>query len=573
MGLLLIPLLLSLAASSAANVALAQVKKKLLEIVQEVASKTETTYAEALDKDGKYQMVCPDVLHKCGFDPEATGGERPAQLNFTTPDLEYNPIYGQSVSFQKATVYMTRSADRDSDEVKALQCAAEGLSTDFSRFWKFYGSPTDRYFQMNFFHQGTGSILQYPARMWGKGEDPGAPGHEFSAEAEKRYNSRCIGPKSNDYDVRSRSWYTQSVTGPKDIVLVIDASASMVQHGRDELAKSAAKRIVGALNAGDSISLVTFSSSADVYGMKKQLHQATEGVKEEIYWWIDSITFKGGTNYEAGLTTALDIFRSSKKVTRTCTDTNATTTEHCRRLVMFLTDGQITQGLGIDELIPALQETNAEVEASLLTYSLGAEADQMSTRNLACGLNGIWWHVDDQEDLGSVMSQYYQMLAVSLPDLSPRRKWSYYFYMVSNSMDMTVCQSVYDRSKLPAILLGQVCVTANLIEPYEKIMNAGDFSTELLTMGMENLKCTSPKLSASQMQLIRQKITPGGCGICPSASSAHLPPSCGNSAGSSGGSTGTDGTQVSGSTSMYGTARTMAAYGMRLACLSVCFLW
>jgi hypothetical protein len=145
---------------------------------------------------------------------------------------------------------------------------------------------------------------------------------------------------------------------------------------------------------------------------------------------------------------------------------------------------------------------------------------------LACGLNGIWWHIDDDQDVASVMGKYYQMLALTLTDSTPRRVWSYYRYGVTNQMDMMLCQSVYDRSKSPATLLGQLCISANLVEPYSKIMIASDFDAELLSMGQENLRCTSPKLNEVEMQVLRQEITPGGCGVCPTLSKQNEAPMC-----------------------------------------------
>ena len=35
-----------------------------------------------------------------------------------------------------------------------------------------------------------------------------------------------------DYDARTRPWYTTAISGPKDIVIVFDASSSMMSQGR-----------------------------------------------------------------------------------------------------------------------------------------------------------------------------------------------------------------------------------------------------------------------------------------------------------------------------------------------------
>ncbi len=53
----------------------------------------------------------------------------------------------------------------------------------------------------------------------------------------------------------------------------------------------------------------------------------------------------------------------------------------CSTAILFLTDGRITDGLGIDDPseVSALVETlNAEIEAQMFTFALGPDADTVS---------------------------------------------------------------------------------------------------------------------------------------------------------------------------------------------------
>ena len=42
---------------------------------------------------------------------------------------------------------------------------------------------------------------------------------------------KCPNGKNN-YDPRVRPWYVAASTGPKDVVLILDTSGSMGNHGR-----------------------------------------------------------------------------------------------------------------------------------------------------------------------------------------------------------------------------------------------------------------------------------------------------------------------------------------------------
>ena len=43
------------------------------------------------------------------------------------------------------------------------------------------------------------------------------------------------------YDARFRPWYSTASTGPKDIIIVLDTSGSMIKNDRLATAKNAAK--------------------------------------------------------------------------------------------------------------------------------------------------------------------------------------------------------------------------------------------------------------------------------------------------------------------------------------------
>jgi hypothetical protein len=59
-----------------------------------------------------------------------------------------------------------------------------------------------------------------------------------------------------DYDPRVRPWYVSAASGPKDVVIIIDCSASMRLKGRFIRAKAAAKLVLSTLSKKDYVSVI-----------------------------------------------------------------------------------------------------------------------------------------------------------------------------------------------------------------------------------------------------------------------------------------------------------------------------
>ena len=97
-------------------------------------------------------------------------------------------------------------------------------------------------------------------------------------------------------------------------------------------------------------------------------------------------TPSGSTNFEAGLTLAFDLFDRSTQAGRRA----------CARALLFMTDGQPTTGLtGLTQLLTLVQTRNAQQNAVIFSYALGAEADITITKALACATGGIFQTIPD----------------------------------------------------------------------------------------------------------------------------------------------------------------------------------
>lgn len=64
------------------------------------------------------------------------------------------------------------------------------------------------------------------------------------------------------YDFRMRSWYTEAMTSPKDIIILLDRSGSMTGIRR-ALSRHIVNEILDTLNDNDFVNIYTFSNTTE----------------------------------------------------------------------------------------------------------------------------------------------------------------------------------------------------------------------------------------------------------------------------------------------------------------------
>lgn len=88
------------------------------------------------------------------------------------------------------------------------------------------------------------------------GHSPNTPIYKFS--------SAMIWPTDpiDLYDCRTRSWYIEAASSPKDIVILVDRSGSMTGMRR-EIARHVVHNILDTLGNNDYVNIFTFSNTTD----------------------------------------------------------------------------------------------------------------------------------------------------------------------------------------------------------------------------------------------------------------------------------------------------------------------
>ncbi|XP_033111396.1 VWFA and cache domain-containing protein 1-like [Anneissia japonica] len=260
---------------------------------------------------------------------------------------------------------------------------------------------------------------QYPNVLWQYfGSEEGAL-HQYPATAST--------PDCDSYDPRYRPWYVEAATPmPKDVVIVIDRSGSMVttHKGRTlmNIAKEAAITVLKSMNQNDRVGFVAFSDKASTPegGCHSQrLAQASALNTLDLEDEINNISPAGSTYYSHALNAAFDLIKNSpfpENQTR-------------NQIIMFLTDGLPSDDKKtiMETLLRRSEETMFKI--ALLTFGFGERIDENTeilsdialqnfekyelTPNSLVGDRtiGAYTYVTDPDKLRASMATYYNYIS------------------------------------------------------------------------------------------------------------------------------------------------------------------
>jgi len=118
-------------------------------------------------------------------------------------------------------------------------------------------------------------------------------------------------------------------------------------------------------------------------------------------------------------------------------DARTLTVNTCHSVILFLTDGVITDGLNGDPFLKKVASKNGvDIQANIFTFSLGAQAAKVIPQSLACAHKGVWTPIaDNSQDLRTVMGGYYSYFLKSNHSRQPT--WSEKYFDFSGLGFMT----------------------------------------------------------------------------------------------------------------------------------------
>jgi len=237
-------------------------------------------------------------------------------------------------------------------------------------------------------------------------------------------------------------------------------------------------------------------------GNTEQLYPMTPTHRAGIRAWLDNETPSGGTSFLSGFTKAFNLLKTSDS-----TD--------CNKAILFLTDGMDGSGITADE-VAALNT----VRAAVFTFSFGSNADTKLPKAIACQNKGIWYHVDDGEDIARYMSDYFLYYGAALASKKQIR-WTMYSEFNTKNQLMTGCLPAFDRSGSIPKLMGVVCMDVSFIIETSLFLGKPDFQAAEQNMIAAAKVCNMASLSDNDIEQLRIQVKPeSSCAYTPIANTA-----------------------------------------------------
>ncbi|KAK2575605.1 hypothetical protein KPH14_011311 [Odynerus spinipes] len=295
-----------------------------------------------------------------------------------TIDLEYSDHFGGQVNLNMSAVHVpTNVYERASEVLRAIKWSEEldktfinNYEQDPSLSWQYFGS-------------ATGFMRQYPATNW--------------------YMETV-----DLFDCRTRSWYIEAATSPKDILILMDTSGSMTGMRR-EIARHVVNNILDTLGNNDFVNIITFSNVTKevVPCFNDTLVQANLANVRELKRAISNLDTEKIANFSLALTTAFELlesYRTEREGAR------------CNQAIMLITDGVPFNFKEIFEEYNWKDNPNeplkADMPVRMFTYLIGREvADVREVQWMACANRGYYVHLCTLAEVREEVLKYIPVMA------------------------------------------------------------------------------------------------------------------------------------------------------------------
>merc|ERR1712050_783898 len=120
--------------------------------------------------------------------------------------------------------------------------------------------------------------------------------------------------------------------------------------------------------------------------------------------------------------------------------------------------------------------------------------DATKPKQIACENKGIWYSVGENDDIGSIMSNYYMYFAKALAHTKQVRWTMYKEYKTENEL-FTGCLPAYRREVGHEHLLGVVCMDASIVIDVDLLKVKSDFTVAEAEMRKAATLCNKVTLS------------------------------------------------------------------------------
>nr|CAD7196612.1 unnamed protein product [Timema douglasi] len=289
-----------------------------------------------------------------------------------TPNKHFNNI---PVNTSYSAVHVpTNVYDEAPDILKAIKWSSN-LDTIFTNNYE-----ADPSLSWQYFGSSTGFMRQYPAMQW-------------------KYDPVDL------YDCRTRSWFIEAATSPKDMLILVDDSGSMTGM-RKEIARHVVNNILDTLGNNDFVNVFNFSDGiGEVMKCYKEsqdtLVQANLLNIRELKQAMKELYTDKIANFSAVLTKAFEILQNYREERKGAC---------CNQAIMLITDGVPYNYKEIFELYN--WQNLPFMPVRVFTYLIGREVpDVREVKWMACENRGYYVHLSTLAEVREQVLQYIPVMA------------------------------------------------------------------------------------------------------------------------------------------------------------------
>ena len=228
----------------------------------------------------------------------------------------------------------------------------------------------------------------------------------------------AVGGECSDYDPRFRPWFIKAVTAPKNVVLLVDVSATMGDGSKLDILKASLRTILRKFSSVEHVSLITFNSATSPFAATVQ--QATDALIADLQTEASSITVSGTPDYEQAFSSALQQLNSANS---DATDDEGAACDPSQNIILFVSDA-MDASFDAAALETYIMDNKDAYDLKVFAFGIGADSassNYAGLKDLTCAFEGMTFKMDSTEDsvLLTTMDGYEEFIAASANTTEP----------------------------------------------------------------------------------------------------------------------------------------------------------
>eukprot|EP00794_Sanderia_malayensis_P007161 gene7161-7968_t len=247
------------------------------------------------------------------------------------------------------------------------------------------------------------------------------------------------------YDCRRRGWFIQASSSPKDLIIVIDGSGTMIGNNFG-IARVATLFLIDTLQENDFFNVIYFNVDVKfpITCLSDRLLQATNENRQKMKTAVNALKNPQKTgNVELAMETALKLLSKVRSKSRASSG--------CNQIISFFSDGVEGSYAGKN----AFEKFNADKHVRVFSYLVGRKKDAPKDAmvQMACKNRGFFYQIETVGNIWDSVLKYLSVLSRPLA-LTPTKNLSIYtpLYLDASGlgMMMTVATAVFKNTTKPA---------------------------------------------------------------------------------------------------------------------------